>query len=163
MFSCTVSISDFYVNSLRLLGKRKLKSSPPTLCFLMWTNISRNLTRLCSSPSGFYPLFHCNVRSSDPDQVMRDFWQTKWKWGGISPRTSVAPANSHSTNCSTLSSTLCSLEKVFKFPSDCIVTKTLNCRSFRCTAEQWCYSSTEFEALTVARLQSSGMWHHAVR
>jgi hypothetical protein len=26
---------------------------------------------------------------------------TKWYWGGFFPRTSVSPANSHSSNCST--------------------------------------------------------------
>jgi hypothetical protein len=29
-------------------------------------------------------------------------WWTKWHWGRFSPSTSVSPANSHSTDCSTL-------------------------------------------------------------
>jgi hypothetical protein len=30
-----------------------------------------------------------------------DLWWTKWHWGRFSPSTSVSPANSHSTDCST--------------------------------------------------------------
>jgi hypothetical protein len=37
-----------------------------------------------------------------PDQVMWDLWWTKWHWDTVSPTTSVSPANSHSTDCSTL-------------------------------------------------------------
>jgi hypothetical protein len=32
---------------------------------------------------------------------MWDLWWTKWHWGSFSPSTSVSPANSHSTDCST--------------------------------------------------------------
>jgi hypothetical protein len=32
--------------------------------------------------------------------VMWDLWWTKWHWGTFSSKTSVSPANSHSTNCS---------------------------------------------------------------
>jgi hypothetical protein len=32
---------------------------------------------------------------------MRDLWWTKWHWCRFSPSTSVSPANSHSTVCST--------------------------------------------------------------
>jgi hypothetical protein len=35
-------------------------------------------------------------------QVMWNFWWTKWYWVRFSPRTSVSPVNSHSTDCSTL-------------------------------------------------------------
>jgi hypothetical protein len=35
-------------------------------------------------------------------QVRWHLWWTKWHWGRFSPSTSVSPANSHSTNCSTL-------------------------------------------------------------
>jgi hypothetical protein len=35
-------------------------------------------------------------------QVMWDFWCTKWHWDRFSTSTSVSPANSHSTDCSTL-------------------------------------------------------------
>jgi hypothetical protein len=38
---------------------------------------------------------------SIPDRVMSDFWWTKWHWGKFSASTSVSPANSHSTDCST--------------------------------------------------------------
>jgi hypothetical protein len=33
---------------------------------------------------------------------MWDLWWTKWHWGRFSPSTSVSPANSHSSDCSTL-------------------------------------------------------------
>jgi hypothetical protein len=32
---------------------------------------------------------------------MWDLWWTKWFWGRFFPSTSVFPANSHSTDCST--------------------------------------------------------------
>jgi hypothetical protein len=35
-------------------------------------------------------------------QVRWDLWCTKWHWGRFSPSTSVSPANSHSTDRSTL-------------------------------------------------------------
>jgi hypothetical protein len=42
----------------------------------------------------------------DPDsitgQVMWYLLWTKWRWSKFSPSTSVSPANSHSTDCSTL-------------------------------------------------------------
>jgi hypothetical protein len=34
--------------------------------------------------------------------VMWDLWWTRWHWDRISPSTSIFPANSHSTDCSTL-------------------------------------------------------------
>jgi hypothetical protein len=40
--------------------------------------------------------------SSSPGQVMWDLWWTKWHWGRFSQSTSVSPANSYSTDCSTL-------------------------------------------------------------
>jgi hypothetical protein len=42
------------------------------------------------------------VPGSGPGQVMWDFWWTKWHWDWFSPRISVSPAKSHSTDCSTL-------------------------------------------------------------
>jgi hypothetical protein len=39
--------------------------------------------------------------SSSPSQVMWDLRWTKWHWGRVSPSTSVSPAISHSTDCST--------------------------------------------------------------
>jgi hypothetical protein len=39
---------------------------------------------------------------SIPALVMWDLWWTKWHWGRFSPTTLVSPANSHSTDCSTL-------------------------------------------------------------
>jgi hypothetical protein len=33
-----------------------------------------------------------------PDLVKWDLWCTKWRWGKLSPGTSVSPANLHSTN-----------------------------------------------------------------
>jgi hypothetical protein len=36
---------------------------------------------------------------------MWDFWWTKWRWGRISPSTSVPLANLHSTNFSTITIT----------------------------------------------------------
>jgi hypothetical protein len=35
-------------------------------------------------------------------QVIWDLWWTKWHWGKFSLCTSVSPANSHFTDCSTL-------------------------------------------------------------
>jgi hypothetical protein len=37
-----------------------------------------------------------------PGQVMWVLWWTKWRWGRFSPSTSASPANSHSTDLSTL-------------------------------------------------------------
>jgi hypothetical protein len=37
-----------------------------------------------------------------PSFVMWDLWWTKWRWARFSPRTSLSPANLHSTNCSTI-------------------------------------------------------------
>jgi hypothetical protein len=34
--------------------------------------------------------------------VMWDLWWTKWHWDRFTPSTSVSPAKSHSTDCSTL-------------------------------------------------------------
>jgi hypothetical protein len=42
------------------------------------------------------------ARGSSPGLVMWDLWWTKWHWGRFPPRTSVSPANFHSTNCSTI-------------------------------------------------------------
>jgi hypothetical protein len=39
---------------------------------------------------------------SSSDQVMWNLWSTKWHCGRFCPSTSVSPANSHSTDCSTL-------------------------------------------------------------
>jgi hypothetical protein len=36
---------------------------------------------------------------------MWDFWWTKWRWGRISPSTSVSPASLQSTNFSTITIT----------------------------------------------------------
>jgi hypothetical protein len=33
---------------------------------------------------------------------MWDLWWTEWHWNGFFSNTAVSPANSHSTNCSTL-------------------------------------------------------------
>jgi hypothetical protein len=38
-------------------------------------------------------------------EVMWDLWWTKWRWGRISPSTSVSPANLHFTNFSTIAIT----------------------------------------------------------
>jgi hypothetical protein len=37
-----------------------------------------------------------------PGLVMQDLWWTKWRWGRVSLSTSISPANSRSTNCSTI-------------------------------------------------------------
>jgi hypothetical protein len=39
---------------------------------------------------------------SNPGLFMGDLWWTKSRWGSFSPSTSVSPANSHSTDCSTI-------------------------------------------------------------
>jgi hypothetical protein len=44
------------------------------------------------------PTAAAHVRVPNP---MWDLW-TNWHWRRFSPNTSVSPANSHSTNCSTL-------------------------------------------------------------
>jgi hypothetical protein len=44
------------------------------------------------------PTAAARVRS----KVMWDLWWTKWHWGRFSPSTSVSPANSPSTDYSTL-------------------------------------------------------------
>jgi hypothetical protein len=52
----------------------------------------------CHSSGGWSPASHCG----GPGQVMWDLWWTKWHWGRFSPGTSVSPANSHSTDYSTI-------------------------------------------------------------
>jgi hypothetical protein len=42
------------------------------------------------------------VRVRDRGQVMCDLWWTKFHWCKFRPSTSASPANSHSTDCSTL-------------------------------------------------------------
>jgi hypothetical protein len=44
---------------------------------------------------------HRGGPGSIPGHVVWDLWWTKWRWGRLSPITSVSPANSHSTDCST--------------------------------------------------------------
>jgi hypothetical protein len=52
--------------------------------------------------SGCYsPASHRDGPNSSPGQVTWDLWWTKWHLGRFSPSTSVSPANSHSTDCST--------------------------------------------------------------
>jgi hypothetical protein len=48
------------------------------------------------------PASHRGGPGPSPGQIMWDLWWTKWFWGTFSPITSVSPANSHSTDCSTL-------------------------------------------------------------
>jgi hypothetical protein len=45
---------------------------------------------------------HRGGPGSIPVQVMWDLWWTNWRSGNFSPTTSVSPADSHSTDCSTL-------------------------------------------------------------
>jgi hypothetical protein len=40
-----------------------------------------------------------------PSLIMWDLWWTKWRWGRVSPSTSVSLANFHSTNFSTITIT----------------------------------------------------------
>jgi hypothetical protein len=45
---------------------------------------------------------HRSGPGSNPGQVMWDLWWTNWHWGRVFPSSLVSPANSHSTDCSTL-------------------------------------------------------------
>jgi hypothetical protein len=60
------------------------------------------INRLCHSSAGYSPASHCGCPCSNPGHLMCDMWWTKWHWGRFPPSTSVYPANSHSTDCSTL-------------------------------------------------------------
>jgi hypothetical protein len=60
-------------------------------------NLSMNVGRtIAQAVSRWLPTASARVRS----QVMWDLWWTKWHWGRFSQRTSVSPANPHSTDCS---------------------------------------------------------------
>jgi hypothetical protein len=56
----------------------------------------------CHISDSLSPISHLGCPGSSPCHVIWDLWLTKWHWGRFSPNTSVSPANSHSTNCSTL-------------------------------------------------------------
>jgi hypothetical protein len=45
---------------------------------------------------------HRGGPGSTAGHVMWDLWSTKWHWGRFPQSISVSPANSHSTDCSTL-------------------------------------------------------------
>jgi hypothetical protein len=76
----------------------KLKSKMKVFKF---RNINLPYKRPCHSSGGYSPASHCGGPGSSPGQVMWDLWSTKWHWGRFPPSTSVSPANSHSTDCST--------------------------------------------------------------
>jgi hypothetical protein len=63
---------------------------------------SKPVKRPCRSSGGYSPASHRGGPCSSPGQVIWDLWRTKWHWGRYSPSTSVSPANSHSTECSTI-------------------------------------------------------------
>jgi hypothetical protein len=42
------------------------------------------------------------ARGSSQGLVMWDLWWTKWRWGRVSPSTSVSPANLHFSSCATI-------------------------------------------------------------
>jgi hypothetical protein len=50
---------------------------------------------------------HAPTLLTDGNSVtdVADLWRTKWRWGRLSPSTSVSPANLHSNNCSTITFT----------------------------------------------------------
>jgi hypothetical protein len=73
--------SCFYVGYVQAL-------SVPSLYIVEWYDDGRVLRRL--------------VVGSSPGHVIWDLWWTKWHWGRFSPSTERSPANSHSTDCSTL-------------------------------------------------------------
>jgi hypothetical protein len=50
--------------------------------------------------SGYSLASHRSGPGSSPGLLKWDLWWTKWRWGRISPSTSVSPANLHSTKCS---------------------------------------------------------------
>jgi hypothetical protein len=54
------------------------------------------------SSGGWSLAFHGGEQSSISGQVMWNLWRTKYQWGRFPPGTSVSPANSHSTDYSTL-------------------------------------------------------------
>jgi hypothetical protein len=59
------------------------------------------LWRPCHSSGGWSPASHRGGPDSNTGQVMWDLWWTKWYLSRFSPRTSVSPTNSHSTDCCT--------------------------------------------------------------
>jgi hypothetical protein len=60
------------------------------------------IVRPCHSSGGLSPASHSGGPGSSTGQVMWDLWWIKWHWGRFYPSTLVSPANSHSTDCSTL-------------------------------------------------------------
>jgi hypothetical protein len=76
--------------------------SPNLLLFIAWTPSIPNETKLVSGGRAIAQAVSRGDPGSSPGQVMWDLWWTKWRWGGFSPSTLVSPANSHSTDCSTL-------------------------------------------------------------
>jgi hypothetical protein len=58
--------------------------------------------RPCHSSGGKSPASHGCGPGLFPGQVVWHLWWIKWHWGRFSPSTSVSPANSYSTDYSTL-------------------------------------------------------------
>jgi hypothetical protein len=46
--------------------------------------------------------YHHGGPGSSPGLVVWDMWWTKWRWGKISPSTSVSPVNLYSTSYFTI-------------------------------------------------------------
>jgi hypothetical protein len=88
-------------------GCRKWESIPNTVVGIKILIIFRSRSHLnrfqlgtASLRAGRANLLKASLGSS-PGQFMWDLLCTKWNWSRFSPNTSVSPANSHSTDCST--------------------------------------------------------------
>jgi hypothetical protein len=67
-----------------------------------WSFTLRNCYRPCHSSGGQSPTSNRGGPGSIPGQVMCDLWWKKWRWGRFSSGIWISPANSHSTDLSTL-------------------------------------------------------------
>jgi hypothetical protein len=65
-------------------------------------NRSKPFKRPCHRSGGYSLASHVGGPGSILGQVMWDLWWTKWHWGRFSPSISLPPANSSSTDCSTV-------------------------------------------------------------
>jgi hypothetical protein len=58
----------------------------------------------------------CGCPRSILGQTIWDMWWTKWNWGKFSPITSASPANSHSSDCSTVIIIIISIIIIIHYP-----------------------------------------------
>jgi hypothetical protein len=91
-------IHTFFNKQVLSINNYKILTMPNfdvIICYILKISVGRATAQAVSRR---LPNAAARVRA----QVMWDLWRTNWHWGKFSPSTSVSPANSHSTDCSTL-------------------------------------------------------------